>query len=81
MPQMQANTHGEAVQVISETCGNCGSSIELDRQDEVSLWRSWQTNHLCKAKDETGYITTAQTTTEQSESKLGFSRATQFDDE
>jgi hypothetical protein len=66
---------------ISETCGNCGSSIDIDRADEVTLWRSWQRHHSCKAKDETGFITTAQTTTEQSESKLGFTRSTQFDEE
>lgn len=66
---------------ISETCGNCGSSFEIDRADEVTLWRDWQRNHLCKANDKGEFFSSVATVIEQSESKLGFARSTQFDDE
>lgn len=66
---------------ISETCGNCGSSFEVDRTDEVALWRDWQKNHVCKAADKETFFSSAQPMIEQSESKLGFVRSTQFDDD
>ena len=65
---------------ISETCGNCGSSFEIDRTDEVTLWRDWQRNHLCKTTEKAEFFSSPNTVVEQSESKLGFTRSTQFDD-
>lgn len=35
---------------ISETCGSCGSSVELDRIDEVELWADWRKNHKCQVR-------------------------------
>ena len=32
---------------INETCGSCGSSVELDRNDEVELWERWRKTHKC----------------------------------
>jgi len=64
---------------ISETCGNCGSSIELDRNDEVELWRSWQRTHLCKDQDQ-GAIINPMTQIERTETPFGFTRPTQFDE-
>lgn len=66
---------------ISESCGNCGSSFEIDRNDEVTLWRDWQKHHICKAKDDAQFFSSASPLIEQSESKLGFMRDTQFDDD
>ena len=66
---------------ISETCGNCGSSFEIDRTDEVQLWRDWQRNHKCKAIEKGEFFSAVATVVEQSESKLGFVRSTQFDDD
>lgn len=66
---------------ISETCGNCGSSLEIDRNDEVQLWREWQVSHNCKTKDDGAFFSQASPLIEQSESKLGFTRDTQFDDD
>lgn len=65
---------------INETCGNCGSSFEIDRNDEVQLWREWQAKHKCKTKDDGAFFSQASPLIEQSESKLGFMRSTQFDD-
>lgn len=66
---------------INETCGNCGSSIDIDRNDEVQLWREWQATHNCKTKDDGSFFSQASPVIEQSESKLGFTRSTQFDDD
>lgn len=66
---------------ISETCGVCGSSFEIDRADEVTLWRDWVVRHLCKPAASSEFFSSASSVIEQSESKLGFTRDTQFDDE
>jgi len=66
---------------ISETCGNCGSSLEIDRNDEVGLWREWQKNHICKTPDKEIFFSSAAPLIEQSETKMGFAREPWDDDE
>lgn len=36
---------------ISESC-SCGASIELDRSDELALWKDWKANHKCRDRNE-----------------------------
>lgn len=66
---------------ISETCGSCGSSFEADRSDELQLWKDWVIRHLCKPPVSESFFSAASPIIEQSESKLGFVRSTQFDDD
>jgi hypothetical protein len=66
---------------ISETCGVCGSSFEVDRSDELQLWKDWILRHLCKPPASSEFFSSASPMIEQSESKLGFVRDTQYDDE
>lgn len=66
---------------ISETCGVCGSSFEVDRSDELQLWKDWIGRHLCKPPAPSEFFSAASPLIEQSESKLGFTRDTQFDDD
>ena len=44
---------------ITETCGSCGSSIDLDRNDEVQLWRDWQKNHKCQMPVKDNFFSSA----------------------
>lgn len=58
---------------ISETCGSCGSSIELDRNDEVELWERWRKSHKCVVAAKESFFSAAAPVVESG--TLGFTIA------
>ena len=58
---------------ISETCGSCGSSVELDRVDEVELWQVWRESHKCVTRVTESFFSSAATQVEAT--TIGFAPA------